>query len=146
MMVSSKKIMSPFASLAIQKSNVSLALASDRGAGSLCWTVVLKDKHESGVHSENHQEIKVAFFFSPQNDQLLRFFKGRLGPILDFGHALASVSFCDCRQVARSRWSSTHSSLSWTGTVCWGRKQSSSLTLSPRRTPATLIVRVSELQ
>ena len=48
-----------------------------------------------------------------------------------------------CHQVGRMRWSSTRSSPSWTGTVCWGRRPSSSLTWSQRRTPATLTVRVS---
>lgn len=43
----------------------------------------------------------------------------------------------------RLKWSSTRSSQNWTGTVCWDRKQSLSLTWSQRRTPATLIVRFS---
>lgn len=45
-------------------------------------------------------------------------------------------------QAERSRWSSTPSSPSWTGTLCWGRKPSSSLTWSRRKTPATLTVSV----
>lgn len=48
---------------------------------------------------------------------------------------------CPCHQVEHLKWSSTRSSLSWTGTVCWDRKRSSFLTWSQRRTPATLIVR-----
>lgn len=43
-------------------------------------------------------------------------------------------------QAARSRWSSTPSSQSWTGTLCWDKKPSSSLTWSQRKTPATLTV------
>lgn len=45
-------------------------------------------------------------------------------------------------QAVRSRWSSTPSSQSWTGTPCWGKKPSSSLTWSRRKTPATLTVSV----
>lgn len=50
-----------------------------------------------------------------------------------------------CHQVERLRWSSTPSSQSWTGTVCWDRRPSSSLTWSQRRTPATLTVRIMDL-
>lgn len=50
------------------------------------------------------------------------------------------VLFVPMCQAERLRWNSTPSSLSWTGTVCCGRKQSSSLTWSQRRTPATLTV------
>lgn len=51
---------------------------------------------------------------------------------------LMSLSFH--HQAERSRWSSTPSSQSWTGTLCWDKKPSLSLTWSQRKTPATLTV------
>lgn len=53
----------------------------------------------------------------------------------------AWTCFCRlCAQEERLRWSSTRSSQIWTGTACWGRKQSLFLSWSPRTTPVTLTV------
>lgn len=53
-----------------------------------------------------------------------------------------NANYCLSTQEERLRWSSTPSSQIWTGTACWGRKQSLFLSWSPRTTPVTLTVSV----
>lgn len=50
------------------------------------------------------------------------------------------IGLCIFKQVGRMRSSTTSSFTVWTGTACWGRRQSSSPSWSLRMTLATLIV------